>query len=99
MFFSHAEPVAYALFKKEKAEIYLRQFFVRRDRRCRGVGREAMEVLRREIWPSEIRLTVEVLVGNPRAVAFWRSVGYTDYSIALEILPAKGPDQISKEDS
>jgi GNAT superfamily N-acetyltransferase len=85
--FSLEEPVAYALFKKEESSIYLRQFFVRRDRRRSGIGRRALEILRREIWPPDVRLTVDVLVQNPGGVAFWRSVGYRDYCLTLEIMP------------
>ena len=85
--FSHAEPVAYALFKREDSLIYLRQLFVRRDRRRCGIGRAAFAILRREIWPLDVRLTVDVLCRNVAAVAFWRSVGYQDYSLTLEILP------------
>jgi hypothetical protein len=32
-------------------------------------------------------LTVEVLVANTPAVAFWRAVGYRDHSLVLEIVP------------
>jgi predicted acetyltransferase len=82
--------VAYALYCEQPEEIYLRQLFVVRDRRRRGIGRQAMEVLRSRIWPKYKRLTVGVLVGNTAAVAFWRSVGYKDYSLTLEILPVPG---------
>jgi GNAT superfamily N-acetyltransferase len=85
--FPDVEPVAYALFKKDDALIYLRQLFVRRDRRKVGIGRAAFEVLRSEIWASGVRLTVEVLCQNYGGVAFWRSVGYRDYSLTLEIMP------------
>lgn len=85
--FSSDEPVAYALFKKEQELIYLRQLFVRRDRRRSGIGREAFGTLQREIWPSGLRLTVEVLCQNHSAIAFWRSCGYRDYSLTLEIMP------------
>src|SRR5439155_22433434 len=71
--------VAYALFREQPDEIYLRQLFVVRDRRSQGIGRRAVEVLRSQVWPKTKRLTVEVLVSNQRAVAFWRSVGYKDY--------------------
>jgi predicted acetyltransferase len=79
--------VAYALFREEPQEIYLRQLFVVRSRRRQGLGRRAMEILRSEVWPKNKRLTVEVLVANKAAVEFWRSVGYLDYSVKLEILP------------
>jgi GNAT superfamily N-acetyltransferase len=85
--FSEPDPVAYALFKQDDALIYLRQLFVRQDRRRAGIGRSAVEILRREIWPSNVRLTVDVLCQNRGGVAFWRSVGYRDYSLTLEIAP------------
>ncbi len=85
--FSDGQPVAYALFRNENRLIYLRQLFVRRDRRRCGIGREALTILRQEIWPSNIRLTVDVLCKNAEAIAFWRRVGYRDYSLTLEIMP------------
>ncbi len=81
------EIVAYALYREQLEEIYLRQLFVVRNRRRRGLGRRALEILRSEIWPNNKRLTVDVLVTNKTARAFWRAVGYADYSLTLEILP------------
>jgi predicted acetyltransferase len=80
--------VAYALFREEPEEIYLRHLFVVRHKRRQGVGRRAMEILRSQIWPRNKRLTVEVLVANTNAVAFWRAVGYKDHALKLEIMPA-----------
>lgn len=79
--------VAYALFREQPAESYLRQLFVVRDRRRKGIGRRALEILRSQVWPKTKRLTVEVLAANTPAVAFWRAVGYQDYSLGLEIMP------------
>jgi ribosomal protein S18 acetylase RimI-like enzyme len=79
--------VAYALFREQSDEIYLRQLFVVPSRRSQGIGRRAVDILRSEVWPSNKRLTVEVLVANDRAVKFWRSVGYQDYALSLEIMP------------
>ena len=79
--------VGYALYRNEEATIYLRQLFVRRDERRAGIGQAAMAILRREIWPRGVRLTVDVLCANHAAVAFWRHVGYRDYSLTLEIMP------------
>ena len=86
VFFSD-EPVGYALFKPGKEAIYLRQFFVRRDRRRAGIGRAAFSILRKQIWPGGVRLTVDVLSQNQAGIAFWRSVGYRDYCLTLEIMP------------
>jgi predicted acetyltransferase len=83
--------VAYALYREQPEEIYLRQLFVVRDRRRQGIGRQAVEILRSKIWPTYKRLTVEVLVQNMTAVAFWRAVSYKDYCLTLEILPKTKP--------
>jgi predicted acetyltransferase len=78
---------AYALYREQAEEIYLRQLFVVRNRRRQGIGRQAFEVLRSKIWPVNKRLRVDVLVQNTGAVAFWRAVGCKDYCLTLEIMP------------
>ena len=85
------EVVAYALFREQPEEIYLRQLFVVRHRRRQGIGRRAVEMLRSQVWPKTKRLTVDVLVGNESGVAFWRELGFTDYCLTLEILPGDPP--------
>jgi predicted acetyltransferase len=87
LFEENMKVVAYALYREQADEIYLRQFFVVREQRRRGIGRKALETLRSMIWPENKRLTVEVLVQNTAAIAFWRAVGYKDYSLTLEIAP------------
>ena len=81
------ETVAYALYRQQSEEIYLRQLLVVRNRRRQGIGRRAVEILRNEIWPGNKRLTVDVLTQNVAAIAFWRAVGYKDYCLTLEIPP------------
>jgi len=82
--------VAYALYHEQPEGIYLRQLFVVRNRRRQGIGRTTFEMLRSQIWPKNKRLTVDVLVQNTAAIAFWRSVGCRDYCLTLEILPVAG---------
>jgi GNAT superfamily N-acetyltransferase len=89
--FSDREPIAYALFKSEPSNIYLRQFFVHRDRRRAGVGTAAFQLLQKEIWRTGVRLTVDVLCRNEEATRFWRKVGYQDYCLTLEIMPPSSP--------
>jgi predicted acetyltransferase len=96
LFENDGKAVAYALYCEQPAEIYLRQLFVVRNQRRKGLGRQAMEMLRTKIWPKNKRLTVGVLVQNEAAVAFWRSVGYKDYSLTLEILPVAAPQAREK---
>lgn len=87
IFEDEAGMVAYALYRHDAGEIYLRQFFVVHNRRRRGMGRAAIGILRDEVWPREKRLLVEVLWHNTTALRFWRAVGFQEYSLALEILP------------
>jgi GNAT superfamily N-acetyltransferase len=82
------EVVGYALYRDEPGLIYLRQFFVRRDRRRKNMGRKAFELLRKQIWPAGKRITVEVLIANEPAVSFWKAVGFKEYALTLEILPS-----------
>ena len=93
IFEEDGEVVAYALYREQPEEIYLRQLFVARNRRRKGLGRKAVEILRTKIWPANKRLTVDVLVQNTAAIAFWRAVGYRDYCLTLEILPGGAIDE------
>ena len=87
LFEASGEVVAYALFQEQSEQIYLRQLFVIREKRRQGIGRKAVEILQDQVWSKTKRLTVEVLVTNQSAVAFWRAVGYRDYALTLEIMP------------
>jgi predicted acetyltransferase len=87
--FENAEGMfGYALFRSEPNEIYLRQLFIARHLRRKGFGRAAINLLRTQIWPPDRRLVLDVLVENHAAIAFWHSVGYSDYALTMEILPA-----------
>lgn len=80
----------YALYRESTEEIHLRQLFIVRERRRRGLGRKAMKILMEEVWPGNKRWTLEALSGNAAAIAFYRSIGFRDYSIALEFMPPAG---------
>ena len=81
----HGQLVAYALWRQEPNWVYLRQFFVARDYRRRGIGLRAVRRLTCEIWPPGKRIRVDVLIGNQPALEFWRAAGFVDYLITLEM--------------
>ena len=83
--------LAYALYKEDQDSVHLRQLFVQRRNRRFGVGRQSMNILFSEVWPRDKRITVDVLCHNSGAIAFWKSVGFTDYSLSLEIFPNSRP--------
>jgi len=88
LFELEGQVVAYALYTKhrdDKDSIYLKQLFVDRAHRRQGIGREAIRILREEIWPADKRLTVGVLIDNHAARAFYTAMGYRENSLELEI--------------
>ncbi len=96
LFEVRGEIVAYALYTDHSDHddtIYLRQLFVDRAWRRKGIGREAICILKEAIWPKEKRVTAEVLVGNQVARAFYRAVGFREYSLELEIPASAGNTQ------
>jgi predicted acetyltransferase len=83
LFEQEGETLGYALFRHDAEWVYLRQFFVCRSWRRRGVGRRAIEWLKQNVCHGE-RLRIDVLVDNTTAIAFWRSVGFVDYCLTME---------------
>jgi len=77
-------PVAYALFRNTPEWIHLRQFFVARDRRRRGIGARAVALLRAEVFPPDKSVIVEAMAWNHAALSFWRAVGFADRYVGLE---------------
>jgi predicted acetyltransferase len=81
------EVAGYALFRDEEDFVYLCQFFVTAAfRRC-GIGRTAIEWLSQNAWGEARRLRLDVLCHNEPAIAFWRSVGFTDYCLMMDRRP------------
>jgi GNAT superfamily N-acetyltransferase len=80
-------PVGYALFRREPdpEHVYLKQFFVCRDCRRLGIGRQAIKWLRQHVWHDSPAIYLDALVNNDRGIAFWRSVGFRDYCITMEL--------------
>ena len=91
IFEQHAVPVAYALYCQDPEAIYLRQFFVDRQHRRQGIGRQAMHILLADVWPPGWRITLDVLVHNQRGYAFWKALGFQDYALTLEMLRQDSP--------
>jgi GNAT superfamily N-acetyltransferase len=82
-----AEPVAYALFRSSEEGVYLRQFFVSRAHRRRGVGRRAIEIFREQVVSSDQILSLEVFVHNEAGIAFWQAVGFEQHTLSFRIGP------------
>ena len=85
IFFLEADLIAYVLWRKEGVDqVYLRQFFVARDWRRRGIGKTAFHIFAEELLPAGTRIKVDVLCRNLTGLGFWRSLGFQDYALSLE---------------
>jgi GNAT superfamily N-acetyltransferase len=81
----NSRAVAYGLWRDQPEWVYLRQCFVARDFRRRGIGARAMRMLTNELLPADKRIRVNVLVGNRPALEFWRAVGLADNLVTLKM--------------
>lgn len=78
----HSQVVGYALWRNEKKYLYIRQFFVLPEHRGKGIGKNAIQLLKKQNWKN-MALRLDVLVGNKRGLSFWRAVGFNEYCITL----------------
>jgi ribosomal protein S18 acetylase RimI-like enzyme len=96
LFQEPSQVVGYALFQigadyydPVVPEVYIRQFFIRREHRSRGLGRQAFDLLARQCFPTGARVHLDVLATNPNGQRFWESLGFQSYSTALRLEPGK----------
>ncbi len=84
--------VGYAVYQHRRDEyfpdhttVYLRQFYIEREQRDRGLGTEAVSLLRQGHFPAGSTVIIEALASNPRGYAFWRKVGFEPYCTTMHL--------------
>jgi len=85
LFEANDDVIGYALYRHEPDFVYLRHFFVRPEHRRRGIGRAAIAWLWANAWQSASRLRIEVLINNEVGRAFWKSIGFSEYCVTMEM--------------
>jgi GNAT superfamily N-acetyltransferase len=85
---SAGAPIAYVVWRRDPdyGDIYVRQFFVDRGHRRRGLGRRLFEQAVHEFWEGEL-LRLDVYDSNPKGRAFWESLGFAPYSRLMRRAP------------
>jgi len=73
--------LGYALVNKTTNPIYLRQFFIFRDERRKGYGKQFLIKLLESLNTDTI--DIEVLAGNEAGKAFWLSLNFKPISIYI----------------
>ena len=71
------EEAGYILYKEgrddyfpDQPTVYVRQFFIRRDRRSKGLGEASFNIITEKHFPKGSDLSLEVLESNPRGRRF-----------------------------
>jgi predicted acetyltransferase len=71
----------------EQSIVYLRQMYIVRDKRSRGLGRRALQSLAQTRFPKDCAVVIDVLATNPRGFNFWSQVGYQTYCTTMRLDP------------
>ena len=83
--------VGYTIYRLQRSDfdnretVYIRHYFIERDYRRSGYGREALAKLREERFPKNVTVYLEVLTHNSRGKEFWKSMGFEEYSVTMRL--------------
>jgi hypothetical protein len=67
----------------DKTIVYLRQMFIERTKRSRGLGNRAFELLTQTRIPTDCSIVIDVLATNPKGAKFWSQVGFQPYCTTM----------------
>jgi GNAT superfamily N-acetyltransferase len=85
--FIEQEMVAgYAVFQVHRDEydpakqiVHVRQFYIERENRGRGLGRDMFKALAQAYFPTGSRIVLDVLASNPGGYEFWSKLGFNPH--------------------
>ena len=105
LFVDHAAPLGYAVYQPRPDEyfpdrtvVYLRQFYIEREVRGRGWGKQALSTLVHEHFPPGSAVVIDVLASNPGGFAFWRRVGFDPYCTTMHLRSGSRPEPAGDSD-
>ena len=82
--------VGYAVYQFRQDEylpnqsiVYLRQMFIERAKRSRGLGSHAFQLLTQTRIPTDCPIVIDVLATNPKSAKFWSQVGFEPYCTTM----------------
>lgn len=81
LFEAAGEGIGYALVNMSPTPLYLRQFFIRREKRRSGLGRAAFRALLQYLKTETI--DIDVYVWNEAGRAFWQSLGFRERAVSM----------------
>ncbi|WP_379134061.1 GNAT family N-acetyltransferase [Paenibacillus sp. sgz500958] len=67
------------LFNRDEKQVYIRQYFIRREYRNMGYGIAGIELLKKTRFKDVEKIEIDVLETNPEGKRFWDSAGFKPY--------------------
>ena len=90
MIYKNNDLIGYLMYQQREDDyhpdqrvIFVRQFFVQRAYRRRGIGRQAFDLITEKFFPSDAKVMLDVLATNSEALRFWEDLGFTRYATSL----------------
>jgi ribosomal protein S18 acetylase RimI-like enzyme len=74
-------------YQPSETTVYVRQFFVERKLRSRGIGRRAFAIMSETHFPKPSSVVLDVLATNPKAPRFWEGIGFRPYCTTMKLTP------------
>ena len=65
--------------------VYLRQLYIEREHRSRGLGQQALQLLIEREFCEASAVVIEVLETNPRGYHFWSKTGFEPYCTTMRL--------------
>jgi ribosomal protein S18 acetylase RimI-like enzyme len=91
MIYKNDDLIGYLMYQQREDDyypdqqvIYVRQFFVQRAYRRRGIGRQAFDKITTQYFPSDAKIMLDVLATNAEALSFWEDLGFQRYATSLQ---------------
>ena len=75
--------VAYCLYRDDGDYYYLRQLYVDRDCRRRGLATQLLDWMYANIWADK-KVRLDVLIHNQNAIAFYQGYGFETRVLRME---------------
>ena len=87
----HDQIVGYTVYQQrsdyyysDQKVVYVRHFYIEREKRGRGLGRAAFQMLVQTRFPKGHAITLDVVATNLTGQSFWSKLGFTPYFIAMK---------------
>jgi ribosomal-protein-alanine N-acetyltransferase len=75
--------IAYCLFRDDGEYYYMRQLFVEREHRRRGIATKLLNWMYRNIWTDK-KVRLDVFFHNKEAIAFYKAYGFQVGCLRME---------------